>query len=295
MSNRKQQSQLCPVRPLFHPLFRALFCFYSIVSIIYLGTGLPVAESKVHFITYLDSITTSYPCSSVRSAMAEDIDLTILGLGAHNSGNNSGDTGNKDEARRRFDYALTTPLRTKRPYVIAMYFQRSGDEMYGNDDIIVFNDGLDVIYGGNTDQLEERFRKIEKPGSIIFSSQKNCVPGGDQGCFNISSETKSPYRYIDTVGWIARYSVAKRFLPLWVSVIESLPEGQRHDLGAIQLFALGKVKSEVTDLHVAVDHGCEIFQTAVGTPLDRGDWWKDRGEGLFIRYYMHLVFRNSFI
>ena len=171
----------------------------SLLSCISLFVGMGGA-SKVHFITYLSSFAGADSCSSVHSVISSGIDLKIVGSQNHN-------------IRQLPTYIATTNLSAEiRPIHFLKYLQDWKDD-FRKDDIIVFSDVESALYATNASHLEKAFSKVERRNTILFAADRVCWPSVG-GCPQLSSGVQSHYKFPNSGGWIARYSVAMKFLPV---------------------------------------------------------------------------------
>ena len=202
--------------------------------------------SSVHFITYLSDFGRADPCSSVHSVISSGIDLNIVGSPIPSFENLSSHT------------AATNLSAEVRPMLFLKYLQdRRAD--FSNDDIIVFSDVESALYATNASHLGNVFTKIELNKTILFAADRVCwSSAGD--CPVVPSEVKSSYRFPNSGGWIARYSVALQFLSVWGEIQMKLPQTSRHDQTALYQFLMQKGKHDES-VAVAVDYNCVIFQT----------------------------------
>lgn len=200
----------------------------------------------MRFITYLPGLARADLCSSVHSVISNGIDLNIVG--SQNSSIGQLPT-----------HLTTTNLSAEvRPIFLLRYLQdRRAD--FSDDDIIVFSDVESALYATNASYLETAFPKIERNNTILFAADRVCRPGVGS-CPEVPSAVKSSYRFANSGGWIARYSVAMKFLPVWGDNLMKLPQGSRHDQKALhQLMIQNRQHNQRAD--VTVDYNCVIFQT----------------------------------
>ena len=207
--------------------------------------------SKVHFMTHLAESVGAVPCSSVHSAISSGIDLKITGSPHPQIKNSQG-------------YNSTAKLSSGvRPTFILPYLQDLLRSSFSDDDIVVFSDAESALYATSSSHIKDAFEKVERTDTILFAAERTCWPG-DVGCPEIPSEVKSTYKFPHSGGWIARYSVAIKFLTEWVEVSLMLPEKSRHDQSALyQLMTQRGKRNE--SVAVNIDHNCIIFQTLEST------------------------------
>lgn len=205
-------------------------------------------ESKLRYLTYLHSKKVSASCSSLRSALSCGTDLTVIGLDdtEHKRTNKPNHIEDSSSAKKVLEVSR---------------FLRS--RAFGDDDIVVYNEGSTTLYAANQTNLESAFLRIEKPNTIIFSATKNCWTGYG-GCAEPAPSIHTSFKYASSDGWIARHKVAADFYTIWSKALESEEQEYRHEKWAL----LQITKSNGTlnpDVFVAVDHDCTIFQTSDDT------------------------------
>ena len=221
---------------------------------IFLGVLL-TESAEVYFTTYLSEIGSNpVQCSSIRSALTSGVELIILG---------NGEPGRVVDVKH-FDIEVKVQQCAKKPYLLAEYLEKFSST-FKEDDIIVFNDGSDVLYSTNPQKLEEQFVKMEKNDTVIFSTERNCFP---PPCREPSKEVTSSFRYLNAGGWIARYKVAVKFLANWIHTMEFEKVATRDDQRSLQKLLLGNFD----DVHIDLDFNCLIFQSAYQTKFVYGNW-----------------------
>jgi hypothetical protein len=211
------------------------------------------AESKVRYITHLDPRTVLSSCPMLRSALSCGIDLTIIGV--------------EDTDKKRvnnLNYFEDSPS-ARKILELSDFFQNSSHHSFRDDDIIVYNDGLNTLFSANQTNLASTFLRVEKSNTILFSAMRDCWTGVG-GCAEPDTSIHSSFKYLTSSGWIARHKVAADFFTMWSKVLESQAEGYRNDQWALLQIHLSK-GSLNPGIVVAVDHGCSIFQTSNDTNI----------------------------
>jgi hypothetical protein len=246
-------------------LHRLVFIFHATLLI-------SLAESnKVHFITYLTSIKSRFECSSLRSAISRGIILTVFGL-------KDGET------------EIKGPLSTN-PSRLLRHFDESEANSFLDDDIVVYNDGSNVLYRGTASDVERAYLKIEQVNTVLFSAEKACWPGKG-GCAEPHSSVKSSFKYAKTSGFIARYKTLIKFLEAWLEVIESKPFESDDEQLALHQYMLAK-DDLGTRVRVAVDSNCTIFQTTTDTHFDGNRWSTPDPKGPYMRIADGVIFNSE--
>ena len=234
---------------------------HALIYLVSLVVAGMTANAKVYFFTYMNYISNTNACPSFRSAMFRGVDLIILGLGSEKAPRDT----------RHFDAKFYEKACGNKPPVALSYLNYY-NETFTENDIIVFNDGSDVIYLTNEAQVEKVYKTIERDNTILFSAEKNCFPSP---CARSLPHVNTTYKYVNTGGWIARYPVAVKFLTAWVKIQEST--GNLDDQQAVHEFSMGTT-NVLADVRMEVDHNCVIFQTAWGTPFGFTSEWVTPGE-----------------
>ena len=223
-------------------------------------------SSKVYFFTYLTAVTNSMPCSSIRSALSNGIQLTVLGLPKHGILGNSGSI-------------ILDPTECN-TIELLKHLEYGKGFIFSPDDIVVFNDGTDVLYAGNEDQVEAAFVTIEKNDTILFSSERTCWPGTIP-CIELDKSIPSSFKYANSGGFIARYQVMMKFLPLWVKLLGAQSGGLRDDQLALHHYQTES--NQHSGIKTEIDHNCTIFQTTSGTNLQTSKWAVSDPVGPYVR------------
>lgn len=193
-------------------------------------------------------------CSSLRSALSNRIELIILG---------HGETFKVTDVNH-FDIKTDVQQCAKKPYLLKQYLETFKSRFKQND-IIIFNDGSDVLYSTSSKEVESQFEKMEKNNTVIFSTERNCFP---TPCRQPDSNVKPRSKYLNAGGWIARYDVAVKFLSVWIQTMEFDKVVSRDDQKTLQSYLLGNYDHIKIDL----DYNCSIFQSAFYTRLAENNW-----------------------
>lgn len=230
---------------------------------------------SIRYITYVNDVYNGGICHSISSAALKHVEVEILGLGSHE----------KYQIARLLEERNASKMSSK-VYAVYWYLHQSADtnnKTFADDDIIVFFDGADTLHVNHqnriTERLSDSFLKLEHPHSIVFSAERNCHPRHPSIICNelyvrkldvISNQ--SSFCFVNSGGWIARYSVAIRFLDIWIELLEQ-QQGKRDDQLAIHDYILRKEKNiSYGDINIILDRNCTIFQTSHLTAFSMGDW-----------------------
>ena len=192
------------------------------------------------FYTRMSIIDSANTCSSLRSAISNGIDLTLIGIES-----------------RQVGWKKSPELLLK---VLKTYNDRN------KRDIIVFNDGPPVLYAANKKQIEDAFLKIETGNSVIFSAEKICT---NYSCTQKFSNSTSPYKYAHYGSFIGRRKEVMKLLVAWMLSYNSLPRDTDEQLALLQLLQPKYVSKDFT---IKIDNGCNIFQTLSSSQLDSSRW-----------------------
>jgi hypothetical protein len=246
-----------------------------LLNLVFIGQAtllISLTESnKVHFVTYLTSVKSRFECSSLRSAISRGIILTVFGF-------KDGET------------EIKGPL-SSNPSRLLRHFEESEANSFLDDDIIVFNDGSNVLYRGTASDVERAYLKVEQVNTVLFSAEKNCWPGKG-GCAEPPAGVKSSFKYAKTSGFIARYKTLIKFLGAWLEVIESKPFESDDEQLALHQYML--VKGDLsTRVRVAVDSNCTIFQTTTDTNFDGHRWSTPDPKGPYMRIADGVMFNSE--
>ena len=191
----------------------------------------------VLFFARMDISSTANSCSSLRSAMSNGIDLTLIGM------------GNREIELR------------KSPVLLLKQLRNFTDK--NSKDIIVFNDRPAVLYAANKKQIEDAFLKIETGNSVFFSAVKICSPGSS--CTEKFVNSTSSYKYVHSGSFVGRRKEVIKLLKAWIRSFNSLPEGSDEQLALHQLLQPDYVPNGYA---IEIDYGCSIFQTLSLSQLD---------------------------
>lgn len=226
---------------------------------------------QVHFITYLTAVNSRFQCSSLRSAVSRGIVLTVFGL-------KDGET------------EIMGPL-SSNPSRLLRHFKELETNRFLDDDIIIFNDGSNVLYRGTAIDVERAYLKVEHVDTVLFSAEKACWPGTG-GCVEPHSSITSSFKYAKNSGFIARYKTLIKFLEAWLKVIESKPFGNDDEQLALHQYMLGKGDLN-NRVQVEVDYNCTIFQTTTDTHFDTLQWSTPDPKGPYMRTEDAVIFNSE--
>ena len=241
---------------------------------------------SVRYITYVNSVYNGGICHSISSALPNRVE--ILGL----------DTLDNIQIAKLLDQRNSSKMSSK-VYAMSWYLHRLVDthnKTFTDNDIILFFDGADTLFinqsNRTTENLIDSFLKLDQPRSIIFAAERNCHPRHPPTiCTELllrkmdAISNQSSFRFVNSGLWIARYSVATRFIDKWIELME-YQHGKRDDQLAIHDYILRKEKnSSFFDIDVVLDRNCSIFQTSHLTEFSKGDWYAPNYEvmGPFMR------------
>ena len=242
----------------------------NLVFVIQATLLIAVTEShNVHFITYLASVNSQFQCTSLRSAISRGIVLKVFGL-------KDGENEIKGSSN---------------PSLLLRHLKESETNSFVDDDIIVFNDGSNVLYRGTASDVERAFIKVEHADTVLFSAEKSCWPGKG-GCAEPPSGVTSSFKYAKTSGFIARYKTLMKFLEAWVKVIESKPFGSDDEQLALHQYMLAKGDLSAR-VQIEIDSNCTIFQTTKDTNLDTSKWSTPDAKGPYMRTADGVMFNSE--
>ena len=180
-------------------------------------------------------------CSSLRSAISNGIDLTLIGMES-----------------RQVEWKKSPELLLKK--------LKSYSDM-NKRDIIIYNDGPAVLYAASKKQIMDAFLKIETGNSVIFSAEKICSQG--LSCTQKFSNSTSPYKYPHYGSFIGRRKEVMKLLMAWMRSYHSLPSDSDEQLALLQLLQPNYVSKDFT---IKIDNGCSIFQTLSSSQLNSSRW-----------------------
>ena len=212
----------------------------------------PTESHDVLFFARLNISDKSRTCSSLRSAMSNGIDLTLIGMKS-----------------RQIELSKT-------PVLLLKQLRNFNDE--NSRDIIVFNDGPAVLYAANMKQIEDAFLKIEAKNSVFFSAVKLCFPG--PSCTEKFINSTSSYKFAHSGSFIGRRKEVIKLLKAWMRSFHSLPEGSDEQLALHQLLL---PDFDPRGFVIEIDHDCSIFQTVTSSQLDSNRWAVANPHGPYIR------------
>lgn len=236
------------------------------------------SSPRVYLFTFMDKMS-NYGCASVRSAITSHTNVTVFGLS---------ETLHRANGDRYHGFRYKGD-KIKKVFIMHKYLeslQSTGDSR--DDDIIIFNDGFDVLYTPNSQNLVDSFQKIEKPNTVLFAAERTCFP---KECKE--QDVGSTFRYVNSGDYIARFPVALRLLRTWVEVMR-LEGEDAEDQTAVHEMILGRgnnkqekagpfkmdsvyavlkqMDSKFEPVNIALDSNCAVFQTGMKTKLSDGTW-----------------------
>jgi hypothetical protein len=142
-------------------------------------------DAKLHVVTYAShGGRDDRFCRAIESAIRHDIDLVILGWGVKWMG-----LSQKLEAAHSFASSLPP------------------------NDAILFTDAFDVIFAEKTDNMFNKFKKMD--ADIVFSAECGCWPHimeEPNTCFNKYPKSPTPYRYLNSGTWVGYANQSTKML-----------------------------------------------------------------------------------
>ena len=137
------------------------------------------------------------------------------------------------------------------------------EDYFHDDDVVLFVDGYDTFITATPEEILERFENFD--ADIVFSAEKNCWP--DQSIANEYPPARTPYRFLNSGGYIGRVSAIKALLndvdyyssdydDQWYFHLKFLMS--RNSVGA----------NLIGDIKVVLDDTTYIFQTLAGTNVN---------------------------
>lgn len=127
-----------------------------------------------------------------------------------------------------------------------------------DNDIVLFTDAYDVLIVRDKRKILEAFYRLNAP--VVFAAEKTCWP--DPGKKTLFPASASPWRFLNSGGWIGVVKNVKEVLSIAVDIYKS----GKNDGGTdqriytdIYLDNPGKIK---------LDTNCEIFQTLLRSEND---------------------------
>lgn len=230
---------------------------------------------RVFLYTFMDKVN-DYGCASIRSAILSKTNVTIFGLSdTLHQANGDRYHGFRDKGNK-----------IKKVFILHKYLELMVGEIR-KDDIVIFNDGLDVLYTQTASEVSRAFRSVEKPDTALFAAERTCFPN-----YCKEPETSSSFKYVNSGDWIARFDVALRLLRAWTEVMKfEGPEaedqtavhemilGQGRNPSKKSSFKMSDVLAALKERHpgfepaeISLDHSCAVFQTGFKTKLSDGTW-----------------------
>lgn len=247
-----------------------------------------VVSPRVYLFTFMDKVS-NYGCASIRSAIMSYTNVTIFGLS---------DQLHRANGDRYHGFRFKGD-KIKKVYIMHKFLEQLAEAKDAReDDIIIFNDGFDVLYTPNSNKLVETFKSVEKPNTALFAAERTCW--GPKQCKE--QDTGTTFRYVNSGDYIARFNVALRLLRTWIEVMHLQGE-EAEDQTAVHQIILGKGDAKTgtflmesiyatlkqrdenfIPVNVLLDSGCVVFQTGMKTKLSDGTWATkpDREQGPYL-------------
>ena len=234
-------------------------------------------DPRVFFFTFMDKLS-NYGCASLRSAMMSGTNVTVFGLSS---------TLHRANGDRYHGFGYKGD-KIKKVFIMHKYLELLySAKDYRDDDIILFNDGFDVLYTPSLGaRFVEAFKSIEAPNTAIFAGERTCWP---DNCEELN--VTSTFKYVNSGNYVARFPVALRLLRTWVEVMR-LEGDEAEDQTAVHQMIRGHGKNSKTGrfdmktvfetlkgkdssfspVDIKLDTQCIVFQTGMRTKLSDGTW-----------------------
>jgi hypothetical protein len=151
------------------------------------------------------------------------------------------------------------------------------------DEIILFTDGYDSILLANEDEIIDKY--YANKTDLLFSAETNCYP--DVSLAERCPETRTPYRYLNSGGFIGKAGFIREFLSDNLMASEENYAYSNQYLWTLRYLQNPK--------YIGLDSHCTIFCTF--SPEVGGDPLAEYDADNFRRYSdnMHYWFRNNFV
>lgn len=133
-------------------------------------------------------------------------------------------------------------------------FMRSYCEQLPDDDMILFVDAFDMLILADQDEIASRFLSLNVP--MLMAAEILCWPL--KGSAKFHTRTASPFKYINTGGYIGWVKAIKR----WLNAFDEILLSGTSDQGAAQKLMMKK------KYYYAIDHACAIFLCLYRVPTD---------------------------
>jgi len=234
-------------------------------------------DPRVFFFTFMDKLS-NYGCASLRSAMMSGTNVTVFGLSS---------TLHRANGDRYHGFGYKGD-KIKKVFIMHKYLELLySSKDYRDDDIILFNDGFDVLYTPSLGaRFVEAFKSIEAPNTAIFAGERTCWP---DNCEELN--VTSTFKYVNSGNYVARFPVALRLLRTWIEVMR-MEGDEAEDQTAVHQMIRGHGKntktgrfdmktvidtlkgkdSSFTPVEIKLDTQCIVFQTGMRTKLSDGTW-----------------------
>lgn len=140
-------------------------------------------------------------------------------------------------------------------------FEALREADFGDDEIVCFVDGYDVVQYGTLDELEEKFRGFG--ANLVMSAETYCWPS--PWMKHLFPETTTKYRF-PNCGMYIGYGWAIRKMLDWDAYRLAFDDqGYTHDFFLRQ-----------TTCKFVLDHDCVMFQNCVFVPMTDFSYFQDR-------------------
>ena len=162
-----------------------------------------------------------------------------------------------------------------------------------DEDIVLFTDASDVLLNTNLQELESRYISMERNNTVLVNGETVCFPSlancyTNPPLYADPARPPSPFKYANSGCWLARWHVAKRFIPIWADYIRhysttlrfiSVSKSNATDQGALHMYArearvgVGLARKHAPDPpQIQVDSESVIFQSTLNTALNGPQW-----------------------
>lgn len=155
------------------------------------------------------------------------------------------------------------------------------EEHIPDDEIIFFTDGNDAVLLCSEEEILRKFHKAGK--ELVFSAESACWP--DKNLVEEYPHTTSPFRYLNSGGFVGKAGTIKRFLRDDLCFDRNFERSNQY-IWTKRFFRNPDI--------IGLDTACEIFQTF--SPEIGEHYWPPDQNGNAVPYYncMKQWFRSSF-
>ena len=244
---------------------------------------------SVRIVTYAQRATPS-ACGLARSAAAAGVNVTLLALS--DSGASYAHVG--PAPTRRLVYALRTWVETVSPDSVVIYISADSPSM------LTPAAAVRGLAGATFAAVERVLASTSLPaaapwpaslGVALFAAERSCqlppdsrpdaVTAARVACARLAGSAGSSFRYPDSRAWAARQPVAVALLDAWAAALDELQSDDGHEalLTLLETHSAERLSAAAADgipqkpaLAIALDDGCELFQSASGTALEQDGW-----------------------